>query len=99
MGLVRYFYRRENSGGTQRVFTVAYTYDRTTGEAEYGASVFRQDQVSESFVKAHHRHTAEQRRVKCPVRLQVPDGSWAAIEDSIRDAIRVHGVKGDRQSL
>jgi hypothetical protein len=99
MSVVRYFYRRENSGGVSRVFTVAYTYDRATNQATYGASVFRQDQPSESFVKAHHRHTADQRRLKCPVNLQIPDGSWAQIEDSIRDSIRSYGVKGNRQTI
>jgi hypothetical protein len=96
MDLVRYFYRRESSAGVQRIFTVAYTYDRETGQARYGASVFRQEKPNEPFVKAHHRHTAEQRRVKCPVTVSVTDGSWQQIEDSVRNAIRVHGVKGDR---
>jgi len=96
MSLVRYFYRRETAAGINRVFTVAYTHDRDTGSTEYGASVFRQERANEPFVKAHHRHTAEQRRVKCPVRVAVSGATWTEIEDAIRDSIRVNGVKGDR---
>jgi hypothetical protein len=96
MGLVRYFYRRESSAGINRIFTVSYVYNRETGATEYGASVFRQERPNEIFVKAHHRHTAEQRRVKCPVKVSVSGQTWNEIEDQIRDSIRVNGVKGER---
>lgn len=98
MSVVRYFYRREPlNSSLNRIVTVSYTHDRATGETVYGASMFRQDRPGDNFVKAHHRHTADQRRVKCPVRLTVPDGNWEYIEDCIRSAIRELGVKGERQ--
>lgn len=100
MSIVRYFYRREPIGNDlNRIVTVSYIHDRITGQTEYGASMFRQDKPGDNFVKSHHRHTADQRRIKCPVRVQVGDGNWNAIEDSIREAIRVYGVKGDRQTI
>jgi hypothetical protein len=98
LNIVRYFYRREPIGNNlNRVVTVSYIHNRETGETAYGASMFRQDQPGDNFIKAHHRHTADQRRLKCPVSINVANGTWNDIEDSIREAIRVHGVKGDRQ--
>ena len=100
MNIVRYFYRREPiAENLQRVVTVSYTHDRETGETFYGASMFRQDEPNEQFIKSQHRHTADQRRQKCPVKVYVAGGNWDSIEDSIRDAIRTYGVKGDRQVI
>lgn len=100
MEIVRYFYRREPiAANLNRVVTVSYVHNRDTGETTYGASMFRQDQPSEQFVKSQHRHTANQRRVKCPVTVTLHGQNWDAIEDGIREAIRVHGVKGDRQTI
>ncbi len=100
MGIVRYFYRREPiSANRQRIVTVSYVHDRETGETVYGASMFRQDQPNEQFVKSQHRHTADERRTKCPVKVSVTGQNWDAIEDGIREAIRTYGVKGDRQLI
>ena len=97
MAQPRYFYRRETSGtGVERVFTVAYTYDRETGHAQYGAAVFRRDRPSESFVKAEHRKTAAGRYEKCPVSLTVRATHLSEVEDAIRESIRSVGVRGDR---
>lgn len=100
MSIVRCFYRREPIGNNlNRIVTVSYVHDRDTGETTYGASMFRQEKPGDNFVKAHHRHTAEQRRLKCPVKINVSGGTWDSIEASIREAIREHGVKGDRSQL
>lgn len=98
---VRYFYRTE---GRRRV-TVAYQHDQATGNTSYGASIFRKDWQGETFVKREHRQTAESRLNTCPVRIQLDlaviagveqNKRQALVEDLIRQAIHVHGVRGER---
>jgi len=94
---IRYFYRQETSGsGVERVFTVAYRIDKSSGSITYGASVFRRDHSSETFVKASHRSTATARLNLRPVRMTSDANSWRSIEDNIRNNIRYAGVSGDR---
>ena len=98
---IRYFYRSE---GKRRV-TVAYRHDQTTGNTSYGASIFRQDKPDEVFVKREHRATAQSRLQACPVRIQLDvsviagverNAQQVLVEDLIRKAIHVHGVRGPR---
>jgi len=91
---IRYFYRSETSGkGVERRFAVAYLHDIDTGETKYGASVFRKDSASDSWVKKAHRSTALGRLNKSPVVINVTADSFNKVEDAIRSAIRTHGVR------
>lgn len=96
MDKVRYFYRTEiDDAGVERIFTVAYTYSFVTGEAQYGATVFRRRAGEKvTFIKAPHRQTALARLTIRPVYLNIPADSYLEVENRIREAIRTYGVRG-----
>lgn len=103
---IRHFYRKEpgvdwpDSQGhatETRTITFAYAYNQETGVVQYGASVHRDCDPSVPFVRASHRNTAIARLLKRPVTIRVPPHSrYSSVEEAIRDAMRDHGVRGER---
>jgi hypothetical protein len=54
------------------VKAVAFSYDETTGECIYGASIFTRDTRSDSFNRAQIRSTALERFAKSPIKFTLP---------------------------
>lgn len=95
---VRYFYTREPGAGDvyERIVTVAYKYNKQTGEVFYGATMFRKESNRECFNKKMHRITATGRLNKRPVNIVLSAENYPELERKIRESIRTHGVCGDR---
>ena len=89
----RYLYFNELNKNQPRMITIAYKHNRDSGDTEYGATIFQQCKPTDRYTKKGHRHTAEERLNKHPVKLVIKAETINDLKREMRKAVYRNGVK------
>ncbi len=91
----------ETRGGTPRIVTVTYEYNRDKKLLKYGASIYKQEgkKTERPFSKFGHRSTALGRLARRPVIVESinDSGNITEFNKMIRKLVSKNGVCGDQR--